>query len=669
MGRMGKINIGVLAYVDAGKTTTVERMLHLSGAIKQPGSVDAGNTQTDWLAIERARGISVRSSSIGLRYGGAEINIVDTPGHMDFTGEVERALLALDAVVLVVSAAEGVQSQTELFWRAIREMRLPCFLFVNKVDRSGCDAAGVDGEIRRILSPDVVALNEVDRAGEAGCTARHRPLSELSEDETLAVCERNEGLATRFLDGEAVPEAEIEAELWRRVREGTLFPLLFGAAARGVGVDGLLDAIARCFCSRGDAEKETDEPSGVIYKIEHDDKMGKVAHVRLFAGSIKNRGVVSVRPLGKKDESEEEDTQAIREKITQIRAVSGGRKSDAGVAHAGDIVAVYGLERARAGYVVGDPAKLPGRLLALAERRLAPPLLSVKVSAPEGKQSELLEATTKLADEDPLLDCQWNPDERELSIRIMGPIQIEVLSYLIRERYGLDVAFSKPVVIYKETPLASGVGYEEYTMPKPCWAIVKLQIDPLPRGAGYAFESRVRDDRILYRYQHHIATAVPETLKQGLMGWEVTDLKVTLIDGEHHAQHTHNMDFFLATPIAVMDGLRNCGTGLLEPILKMRLSASEELGGRLIGDVLAMRGEAGNPVISGGEVHIEALVPVATSMDYPVTFASLTSGRGKIKTEFYGYKECPVELGATTERRGVNPLDRAKWILAKRGAV
>ena len=410
------------------------------------------------------------------------------------------------------------------------------------------------------------------------------------------------------------------------------------------------------------------EPSGIVYKIEHDDKMGKVAHVRLFAGSMKNRDTIPLH-APREVAGGEEDRRTTQGKVTQIRTVSGGRRTDAGFAQAGDIAAVYGLDSARVGDIIGNPSLLPERLHAFTERRLSPPLLAVQVFADEGKGSELLEAVAQLSDEDPLLDYKWNPDERELSVKIMGPVQLEVLAYFMKERYGLDVSFSKPLVIYKETPLASGKGYEAYTMPKPCWAIVELQIDPLPRGAGYAFESRVRDDQILYRYQHHIATAVPETLKQGLMGWEVTDLKVTLIGGEHHAQHTHNMDFFLATPIAVMDGLRNCGTGLLEPMLEMRLSADETLAGKLIGDILAMRGETRNPVIAKGEVHIEAFVPVATSMDYPVAFASLTSGRGKIRTEFCGYRECPLELGATTKRRGVDPLDRAKWILSRRGAV
>lgn len=661
---VNKINIGIFAHVDAGKTTTVEQMLYKSGEIKRPGSVDSGSTQTDWLAIERERGISVRSSSTTLQYGNMRINIIDTPGHMDFTGEAERAMLALDAVVLIISAVEGVQPQTERFWRNIAELAIPCLIFVNKIDRTGCDPAAILQDIRKNLSSDIIVLNRTENEGTPDAAVFGIPLSALSEDETFGICECDESLALRFLDGEAPGEEELAKAMKERIERGGLYPVLFGAASLGEGIEDLLGAITAYLPS---ADTSIDEPpSGVVYKVEHDSHMGKVAHVRLFAGRMQNRDTVSLSRFSTCNDTQAEEN-ALQEKVTQIRSVMGERQRDIGIISGGDIAAVYGLERARAGDIIGDPAGLPSKLLG--RSKIAVPLLSVQAYTSPERQNELQEALMRISDEDPLLNCEWNAQERELSIKIMGPIQLEVLAYTLKERHNLDVSFSKPLVIYKETPAKSGVGYEEYTMPKPCWAIVKLQIDPLPRGSGYVFESRVRDNDIFYRYQNHIALSIPETLKQGLLGWEVVDLRATLIGGEHHVQHTHNMDFFLATPIAVMDGLRNCGTDLLEPVLKMNLTADEGLAGKLIGDILSMRGETGNPVIKDGSMHIEVLVPVATSMDYPVAFASLTSGHGRIKTEFHSYRECPIELGATTKRRGVNPLDRSKWILFKRGAV
>ena len=237
------------------------------------------------------------------------------------------------------------------------------------------------------------------------------------------------------------------------------------------------------------------------------------------------------------------------------------------------------------------------------------------------------------------------------------------------ERYGLKVSFSPPTVIYKETPKGPGVGFEAYTMPKPCWAVVQLAIAPQPRGAGYAYESVIKANVLPYRYQHHVALTVPQALKQGMYNWEVIDIKVTLIGGEHHHVHTHPMDFFLATPIAVMDALRNAGAALLEPLTQMRMTAPEELAGRIIGDITAMRGAFDIASARKGNVTIEAILPVSESIEYPARFSSLTSGKGIMRSSFAGYRECPVELGATAKRRGVNPLDRMRWILYKRNAL
>lgn len=656
---MKTLNIGIMAHVDAGKTTTAEQMLFCGGVIKTPGSVDKGSTQTDWLGIERERGISVRTSSASLVHDGMQIRIIDTPGHMDFTGEVERALMALDAAVLLVSAPDGVEPQTEKFWRGIAALGLPCVFFVNKADRVGVDIETAIREIRQRLTPRILCLSDFSDAGSGAFCSAARPLSALSEDETLELLEEDEAQALRFLEGARPSADEIAAVLRRRVTAASLYPVIVGSSMLGQGIDQILDCLSRC-C---EPPKRCDDGAacGFVYKVEHDPRMGKAAHVRMYGGTLRNRDAVILRRPGNAADT------TYEEKITQIRAVSGSQKKDTGVLVCGDAAAVYGLTAARAGDVLGDRSRLPERFARLP--RLAVPMLSVRIEGPDARQNDLTEAIAELCDEDPSLDYDWNAEERELSVKIMGRIQLEVLHYLLAERYDLDVSFSKPLVLYRETPAASGAGYEEYTLPKPCWAVVRLQIDPLPRGAGYVFESRVKDSDIFYRYQNHIALSVPETLQQGLCGWPVTDLKVTLIGGSHHVQHTHNMDFFLATPIAVMDGLRNCGTNLLEPILKMRLTADETLAGKLIGDILSMRGETGNPAIKDGNVHIEALVPAATSLDYPTAFASLTSGRGRMASEFHSYRECPLELGATTKRRGVDPLDRAKWILFKRGAV
>ena len=642
------INLGILAHVDAGKTTLAEQMLYACGELRAPGSVDDGNTRTDWLAIERQRGISVTAASASMTWKDSTINLIDTPGHMDFTGEVERALLAMDAVVLVISAAEGIQSQTELFWKAARGLGLPTILFVNKIDRTGCEPEEVLRQIRKELSAAVIPLNRAENPGSTACALAARI---WDEDEWLELCEHDEALAERYLEAGKLEAETARTALEKQARAGLVFPLLFGAAPLSLGVDALLAAI-ETLLPHGESLPDG-APVGVVYKIEHSQTMGKIAHVRLYEGTLKNRDSVEIFRAG---------AEPFTEKVTQIRRISGGKHEDKGELIGGDIAAVYGLTDVK----IGDRL---GQYWAKEQPRLTNALFAVQVSAVPGEEPKLLKALTELSDEDPSMSCLWNPDEREITINIMGKMHLEIIGYLLEERYGIRAVFSPPTVIYRETPVKIGRGIERYTMPKPCWAVVALEIEPLPRGTGYQYASIASDRDIFYRYQNHVETSVPGALKQGLRNWEVTDLKVTLIGGEHHLIHTHPLDFFLATPIAVMKALTDCGTTLLEPMVTMRLTAPEELSGKLIGDILGMRGSFDSPVISNGKMEMEALVPVATSVDYPARFASLTSGKGTINIRFHGYADCPDELGAIAKRRGVNPLDRAKWILHKRNAL
>jgi len=642
------INLGILAHVDAGKTTTVEQMLYISGGLRSLGSVDRGNTQTDFLPIERQRGISVATASVSLETATHKINIIDTPGHMDFTGEVERALSVLDGVILVVSAAEGIQSQTERFWKALREMKIPTIIFLNKIDRMGCDPTAVLQQLQDEFSSKIIPVSAYKNAGETNATTERCP---VSEDSILELCENDDTLASQYLESGNVPPEAAKASLTRQTKECAAFPLVYGAAALGVGIAQLIEVIETYLPANLPEPKG--ELAGIIYKIEHDKTIGKIAHVRLFEGTVQNRDMVTIFRPG---------LEPFQEKVTQIRKLSGSKREDVGLACGNEIAAICGMTGAKAGDMVGQ-------MLQLRHSKIATPLFSVQVYGQEGKENQLLQAISELSDEDPLMDYTWNYNERELVIRTMGKIQLEILEYLLLERYGMAVAFSPPSVIYKETVASQGIGHESYTMPKPCWAIVTLQADPLPRGGGCQYKSATHKSVLQDRYQNHVEIAVAEAVKQGRLGWEATDLCFTLISGESHIYHTHPMDFFLATPIAVMRALENAGSVLLEPLVKLRLTAAEDLSGKLIGDIIKMRGAFDSPVIKDGKLEIEAIVPVAASMDYSIRFSSLTSGRGIIKSDFHGYVECPLELGATAKRRGIDPLDRDKWILYKRGAL
>ncbi|WP_127531263.1 elongation factor G [Paenibacillus kobensis] len=650
-------NIGIFAHVDAGKTTTTERLLYQSGRIRTLGSVDEGTAQTDSLEVERERGISVRAAVTRFDWQGVRINVVDTPGHVDFLSEVERSLRVMDGAVLIVSAAEGVQAQTEIIWQALQELRIPTLIYVNKMDRVGADAQAVLSEIRRLLTPDAVPVGAPDGAEEsfAGSISLLEPdgverpepyWTMLAE----TVAERDEELLAQYLEtGALKPDVLIRAAA-QASRQAQLYPVLFGASARGIGIEPLLNAMVGLLpAPAGDANGPV---SGVVFKLERDPAMGRVAYVRLYGGTVRNRDTVT------------NATQNIAEKVTQIRTADSRRSEDVGLLTAGDIAAVYGWGSVRIGDIIGTPELVPGGAV------LAVPLLTVQAHWPsDAAYPAVVSALQQLADEDPLLDLQWLQEERELHLKVMGPIQVEVLSQLIRSRFGLDVTFGAPSVIYKETPSSAGEGYVAYLMPKPCWAILRFAIEPAERGSGLHYSSIARRERLLESYQNEVARRVPEALQQGLRGWEVTDLKVTLLEGEHHVWHTHPLDFVIATPMGIMNGLSNVGTQLLEPIVRFRLSVPEEFGGKVMNDLIVMRGEFDPPVLHNGRMELEGLLPVATSLDFPARLGAMTKGRGALSTFFHGYQECPPDVQAQRTRRGVNPLDQAKYILAVRNAL
>lgn len=657
--RNGKLrNIGIFAHVDAGKTTTTEQILYRSGRIRTPGSVDDGTAQTDWLDVERERGISVRAAVTRFEWRGVGVNLVDTPGHVDFLSEVERSLRVMDGAVLIVSAAEGVQAQTEVVWHALREMGIPTLIYVNKMDRVGADGLAVLAQIRKLLSPAAAPI-QAPRGAEAAfagsddllATARtdaaREPYSRLLQ-ETAA--EGDEELLLRYLEAGELTAAELAPVVRERAARAELFPVLFGASGRGIGVEPLMDAMTELLpAPSGDAGGAV---AGVVFKLERDPAMGRIAYVRLYGGALRNRDAVY------------NESQDVWDKVTQIRKVDGRKSEDVGVLEAGDIAAVYGLGRARIGDVLGTSDGVPG------ERRLAVPLLTVQVHwANEAEYPAVVAAFQELADEDPLLDLQWLPDERELHLKVMGTIQMEVLTQLVRSRFGLAVTFGAPSVIYKETLAGSGEGFVAYTMPKPCWAILRFRMEPGERGSGLSYSSIVRPEHLLESYQNEVARRVPEALQQGMRGWEVTDLKVTLVEGEHHVWHTHPLDFVVATPMGIMNGLAAIGTKLLEPMLRFRLSAPEAFGGKLMNELILMRGEFGTPILAGGRIELEGRLPVATSLDFPARLGSMTKGRGILSAFFDGYQECPPDVDAERPRRGVNPLDQAKYILATRNAL
>ncbi len=637
------INTGIVAHIDAGKTTITEQLLYLSGATRTRGSVDKGTAFTDFMEIEKNRGISVRMATTRFGWNDMEINLIDTPGHTDFAAEAERALQVLDCAVLVVSAVEGVQARTELLWHALEKLGIPVIIFVNKIDRAGADLDAVKQQIKQYLTGNFVVLN-TPAIGDDECSIK--PSVDLAEQ----LADFDDEVLEQVLDGKTdFDDKFLQDKIKQGCQKRALFPLLCGSALKCVGVKQLLDAITALFPV---AKEQDGIPSGVVFKLDRDKVMGKVAYVRLYSGSVKTRDSIKNLRTG-------ED-----KKITQIRRFSGERYDDTGVLQSGDIAALYGLDDVIVGDVLGSDEFVPQSSV------VSVPLLQIQV-LPEADDGypKLVEAMGELEAEDPLLNVVWVKEQRQLLINISGVIQLEVIREMLDTRFGITVAFGEPEVIYKETPSQAGIGFVSYTMPKPCWAVLKFEIEPLPTGSGVKYESIVPDTKIMYRYQNQVDKTIKSALEQGIKGWQVTDLSIRLVDGQHHHEHTHPLDFIVATPMGIMNGLASTGTTLLEPYMSFRLSVPEDCSGKIMSYVINSRGTFEITGTTDGRTTIIGEVPVATTMDFPVRLAAMTSGRGALSQSFAGYKPCPDELGKTTPYRGVNPLDTAKYILYIRSAL
>lgn len=660
-------NIGILAHVDSGKTTLTEQLLFLTGAIRNAGSVDSGTTATDSLSVEKQRGISVRTATATTDWQDVTINIIDTPGHIDFAGEVERALSALDYAVVIVSAVEGVRAHTENILKSLDAANLPRLIFINKIDRAGADVSKIIRELKGISAQTHIVLTDIENEGEENCSVLMPDEQTFCSRATEALADISDEAAELFLADKVLTKEKADEIIRKEISACRLTPVVYGSAKYSVGVKELADILVKYMPDS--TRRATEDLCGIIFKIEHDKAFGKVTHIRLFGGEIANRDEVELfapekNLIVKSDAVETEDKKTIKEKVSQIKKFCGSKSTDIGIVRSGDVAAVCGLPSAKNGFYIGNPSHN-------ATANLVNPFLRVRVTPADSdpvKVPALAAALNELSDEEPYIDAKWENGQKEITISTTGKIQIEVLSNLLKERYNIAAEFSPPTVIYKETPSKAGTGLSRYTMPKPCWAVVEFNIEPMPRGYGVSYHGRLPNNQCYYRYQSHIRTSFNRCIEQGLYGWEVTDFRCTLVGGEHHTIHTHPLDFFVCTPMAFMNGLQQTGTTILEPLLKIRIIAPEDFSGKIFSEIVKMGGEYDSPVIRSGIVTTEAIVPVATSMNFPERLATITSGKAVLSQTFHGYRECADGMEHINPRQGVNPLDRSKWILWARGA-
>lgn len=648
------LTIGILAHVDAGKTSITECLLHHSGATKSLGSVDKGSTITDGLSMEKSRGISIKASAVNFSWENILFQLVDTPGHIDFSAEVDRSLSILDGVILVVSAREGIQAHTLNLWESLIERKLPVIVFFNKIDRDGVDVEQVFLDFEKDLGAKLFALNYPDLSDPdqpkllsfTDCSPHLNSRILDQSMENLAECD--ETFLEDYLEGNTSNLRPILEKGKRTIKKGLLYGAIFGSAKLGLGIGELLNSISTLIPQ---PKSYFPKPAAKVFKVTFHEKKGRLAYIKLYGGILKSKNLILSQQLNKEI------------KINQIFKP-----------HLGDFVQVSELRPGEIGVITTSDIILSGDILGAENlnsqySKISTAVLGVQVVANNEKDYQKLgEALEILHIEDPILDFKWFKEEKEFHLKILGPIQTEVLKENLAQRWAIEAAFKKPKVIYKETPSKSAEGYVRYWMPKPCWAIMTFLIEPAPLGSGISFTSNVRTSDISKKYINEVKRAIPWSLKQGIHGYEVTDISITLIEGTEHTVHSNPGDFLLATPMGILRGLKNAGTDLLEPMYAFEIKANQNLLGPVSSDLNQMNAQIDAPVFDNDFFIIQGRVSVAAAMNYSIKFNATTSGKGRLKLTLDGYKKTITTEEKIRQYKGVSPLDESQWILHMRGA-
>lgn len=598
-----QITMGILAHVDAGKTTLSEGILYTCKAIRKLGRVDHQDAFLDTNTLERNRGITIFSKQAECILGEFGITLLDTPGHVDFSAEMERTLQVLDYGILVISGADGVQGHTETLWRLLSRYQIPVFLFINKMDQPGTDRETLLVELKEKLDTNCVDFSA----------------DQTSEDwkEQVAVCD--EQVMEAYLEGEEISRVQIQ----KMVRERKLFPCYFGSALKLTGVKGFLEDLKLRI-----RESSYPESFGAkIYKITRDSQGERLSHMKITGGALKVKSVLS---NGKPGESGEGIWQ---EKVNQIRIYSGEKYTMVSEVKAGTVCAVTGLTATYPGQGLGSEQA--------SDMPVLEPVLSYRIGLPEEVNvHQALLQLRQLEEEEPLLHIVWNGTLGEIYAQVMGEVQIEILKSLIKERFGMTVTFDEGNIVYKETILepVEGIGHFE---PLRHYAEVHLLLEPGETGSGLTFATDCSEDVLDRNWQRLILTHLEEREHKGvLLGAPITDMKITLLTGRAHIKHTEGGDFRQATYRAVRQGLRKAKSQLLEPYYEFRLEVPSEQVGRSMTDIQKMLGEFDPPKTEGEMTVLTGSAPVVTMQDYQKEVISYTSGRGRLSCTLKGYYPC-----------------------------
>jgi ribosomal protection tetracycline resistance protein len=655
------LNLGILAHVDAGKTTLTERLLYETGVIAALGSVDAGTTQTDSLALERQRGITIRSAVASFAIDDVTVNLIDTPGHPDFIAEVERVLSVLDGAVLVLSAVEGVQPQTRILMRALQRLRIPTLLFVNKIDRAGAGDERVLRAISERLATAIVSMGTARELGSrAACfTAAGADDPKFRTRLAEVLADGDDGIMAAYVEDESRVSFDLlRGALAAQTKRAVVHPVFFGSAVTGAGVEALLTGIAELLpASSGDPDGPV---SATVFKIERGPSGDKIAYVRMFSGTIRTRDRLRFG-------------HDLQSKVTALAVFDRGPAVQRPSVSAGAVAKLWGLHEVQTGDRIGDPGGERAR------RQFPPPTLeSVVVTRDPDARVRLRVALAQLAEQDPLINVRQNDAPHEISVSLYGEVQKEVIQATLADEFGLEVSFRETTPLYIERPLGAGEAVEIlHAESNPFLATIGLRIDPAPNGSGIDFRVQVEHRVVpLYIYKRlenfteSMGRYVRQALQEGLSGWRVTDCLVTMTkcnysvpDGppSRRGPLSTAADFRKLTPLVLMRALERAGTVVCEPIVRARLEIPRDT----MGAVLAALGRLGAGMqassTTGKLSRIETVMPAARAQDLQRGLPGLTGGEGVLECSFAGYQ--PTSGDQPVRRRTTaNPLKLEEYM-------
>lgn len=608
-----KKTIGILAHVDAGKTTFSEQLLYNTGSIKNLGRVDHQNSTLDTDEIEKRRGITVFSDQGNFNYNSDTYYLIDTPGHMDFSAEMERALSILDYAILLISGGAGVQAHTTTLFKLLRSYKIPTFIFINKADMDTFSLESIMEDIKSKLTEEILYIPSLES------------IENMDEQIVEFIAERDSEFMEAYFEG-SITEEKLYEKMVNLIKEQSFIPIMYGSALKGEGIDNFLKVFS--YLTPTDYKNKVNSSfKGRVYKIRHDDKGNLITYIKAIDGKLQVRNEFIFG----------DDDNSYAEKITEIRLYNGAKYENVNEVYAGDVFAVMGLKSPKIGMIleIGREVKLQDNIHFLS------PALQAKVNILDDTDTtKCIEKLRILEREDPMLSVMFDSETNSILVSVMGRIQLEILEDMIYKRFEIKVSFEKPQVLYRETIGTTVVGFGHFE-PLRHYAEVQLRLEPATSGSGITFSSECHVDTLALNFQKLIQSHVFEKIHRGVLtGSPITDIKIVLQSGRAHQKHTEGGDFREATYRAIRQGLEKADSILQEPFYRFEINIEEAYFGRVISDIQKLRGSFESPVQSGNNVSIRGRGPVESFMDYSMELISFTKGTGSISLIFDGYDLC-----------------------------